>query len=365
MKTLRRISTSILCLLTLVSCMLVMTSCVETDIACMVGMHEWGEWTEVQKATCVSTGIRERACVHCGEAETAIAEDGTHVPEMDDGDCTTQITCVFCNELITPASEGHIGGESSCSSPAICTVCGTGYGELEAHTPSDDDGDCTTDIPCDVCGGTAVPGNAAHTGGTATCENKAVCDVCGVEYGELAAHAEETVWVKSPSAHYRAYACCMQQAAEAEAHTMVNGVCTTCGFKLTLEIASAEVTAEDAQVVISVSIQDNPGIAGLMISVQYSSEVFTLTAAESGEAMEALMFTSPGTLASGSRFLWDGVDVQEQDIRDGECLKLTFAIAPDAPAGEYSILLNVTAYDNALNPLTPGIAGGKITIAND
>lgn len=32
-----------------------------------------------------------------------------------------------------------------------------------------------------------------HTGGTATCENKAVCLVCGEAYGELAAHTPETV----------------------------------------------------------------------------------------------------------------------------------------------------------------------------
>ena len=32
-----------------------------------------------------------------------------------------------------------------------------------------------------------------HTGGTATCENKAVCSVCGEAYGELAAHTPETV----------------------------------------------------------------------------------------------------------------------------------------------------------------------------
>ena len=32
-----------------------------------------------------------------------------------------------------------------------------------------------------------------HTGGTATCEQKAVCSVCGEAYGELAAHTPETV----------------------------------------------------------------------------------------------------------------------------------------------------------------------------
>ena len=33
----------------------------------------------------------------------------------------------------------------------------------------------------------------AHTGGTATCTDKAVCSVCGMKYGELAAHTPETI----------------------------------------------------------------------------------------------------------------------------------------------------------------------------
>ena len=36
-----------------------------------------------------------------------------------------------------------------------------------------------------------------HTGGTATCTEKAVCSACGEEYGELAAHTPETVPAKA------------------------------------------------------------------------------------------------------------------------------------------------------------------------
>lgn len=40
---------------------------------------------------------------------------------------------------------------------------------------------------CSICK-TAKDGEAAHTGGTATCQNKAACSACGQEYGELAEH---------------------------------------------------------------------------------------------------------------------------------------------------------------------------------
>ncbi len=61
------------------------------------------------------------------------------------------------------------------------------------HTPEEDDGDCTTDILCSVCGEVAVEGAAAHTGGEATCEKQAECEVCGTAYGELAKHVLKKV----------------------------------------------------------------------------------------------------------------------------------------------------------------------------
>ena len=39
-----------------------------------------------------------------------------------------------------------------------------------------------------TAGDGAVSDKAAHTGGAATCERQAVCEVCGAPYGELADH---------------------------------------------------------------------------------------------------------------------------------------------------------------------------------
>jgi fatty acid/phospholipid biosynthesis enzyme len=67
-------------------------------------------------------------------------------------------------------------------------VCGTEYGDFADHIPDADDGDCTTPITCLVCGETTVKANESHTGGKATCQQKAVCEICGTEYGELEEH---------------------------------------------------------------------------------------------------------------------------------------------------------------------------------
>lgn len=41
----------------------------------------------------------------------------------------------------------------------------------------------------------------AHAGGTATCQKRAVCAVCGAEYGDLSGHAPAAQWSKDESGH--------------------------------------------------------------------------------------------------------------------------------------------------------------------
>ena len=86
-----------------------------------------------------------RKCV-CG-----YFEHGDHTQETDDGDCTTKIVCSVCGAVTTPANISHIGGTATCEKKAECTVCGKEYGSLKDHTPASDDGNCATAVRCTVC----------------------------------------------------------------------------------------------------------------------------------------------------------------------------------------------------------------------
>lgn len=62
----------------------------------------------------------------------------------------------------------------------------------------------------------------AHSGGTATCQNKAVCSTCNKPYGDLGSHVPASTWSKDASGHW--HACqtpnCNEQLAFA-AHTPI------------------------------------------------------------------------------------------------------------------------------------------------
>ena len=106
-----------------------------------------------------------------------------------------------------------------------CSVCGDKK-DLAAHV------DANNDHNCDVCDKKM----SDHTGGTATCKDKATCTICGQKYGELAAHNYKTEWSTDETNHWHECSVCGNKKDEA-AHTpgaaateTTPQTCTTCGY---------------------------------------------------------------------------------------------------------------------------------------
>ena len=113
-----------------------------------------------------------------------------------------------------------------------CDLCGKTLSECA---------DENKDHKCDVCGKQLTD----HTGGTATCKEKAVCTVCGQAYGELTAHTYKTEWTKDGEQHWHECAVCKDRR-DGTAHTFEwktdreatvtekgakHEECTVCGYQ--------------------------------------------------------------------------------------------------------------------------------------
>ena len=140
-------------------------------------------------------------CKHTGGTEIKDAKDATCTENGYTGDTY----CKGCGDKlesgkVIPAA-GHKGGTATCKDKAVCEVCQQPYGELNKnnHTGGTEvkdakDATCTEngytgDTCCKGCGaklesGKVIPA-AGHKGGTATCKDKALCEVCRQPYGEL------------------------------------------------------------------------------------------------------------------------------------------------------------------------------------
>lgn len=129
----------------------------------------------------------KNASVHVGGTSTVNASEPNHKNQVDG--YTGDTKCLGCGQITATGTTIPAG----------------------AHTPSstwNNDGtyhwkECTT-MGC----GVVIDGSkAAHSStGTnvATCQHKAVCDVCHVEYGALAAHNPASGWTSDASGHWHA-----------------------------------------------------------------------------------------------------------------------------------------------------------------
>ena len=166
-------------------------------------------------------------------------------------DANNDHNCDVCGKKMSD----HTGGTATCKDKATCTICGQKYGNLAAHNYktewSTDEtnhwhecsvcgdkkdvaahADANKDHNCDVCG----KKTSDHTGGTATCKDKATCTICGQKYGELAAHNYKTEWSTDETNHWHECSVCGDKKDEAAhipgaaATETTPQTCTICGY---------------------------------------------------------------------------------------------------------------------------------------
>ena len=125
------------------------------------------------------TCITGKTCALCGAKYGILGHDwGAWTPNYD-GTNTHTRRCTRCNAEETGSCSG---GYAACDSLGMCETCGGSYygghswGEWSSAGNSTHTRSCTN-----YC---SEVDTASCTGGTATCTAKAVCKVCGGEYGE-------------------------------------------------------------------------------------------------------------------------------------------------------------------------------------
>ena len=159
--------------------------------------------------TCKDKAIYLRSCEVCREVAPSEAW-GTFYGDTDPNNHAGGTTTVNASE---PDHKNQLDGYTGDTKCLGCEeIIGTGTSiPAGAHTPSStwsSDGDYHWKT-CSVAGcGVIIDGSkAAHTStgaNVATCQHKAVCDACNVEYGEKAAHNPASGWTSDASGHWHA-----------------------------------------------------------------------------------------------------------------------------------------------------------------
>ena len=216
-----------------------------TPVACECGYvltaarseHTWGEWVSdgngkhTHKCTADSCTAAETKDCGGGTAtchtkavcDACHNEYGEYNADNHDGTlewvqtATTHEKKWSCCKAVATAKENHSwengictecgygcthsGGTATCHTKAVCDACHNEYGEYNADNhdggtkvSGDIKAGCTQkgytgDTYCLGCEKILIKGTeiaaSGHSGGNATCRDKAKCDVCGKSYGEL------------------------------------------------------------------------------------------------------------------------------------------------------------------------------------
>ncbi len=155
--------------------------------------HHWKECAgcteqEFEKGAHVYDNTCDTTCNTCGHTREI-----THNFQIEHDAKEHWQECTVCGQEKANSRDEHSGGMASCNTKAVCTYCRAAYGTLDGsnHEKStyhyDSNQDDTHRKEYDCCNA-VISASEACTGGTATCQKKAVCDLCGGAYGELAPH---------------------------------------------------------------------------------------------------------------------------------------------------------------------------------
>ena len=119
------------------------------------------------------------------------------------------------------------------------------------------------------------------------------------------------------------------------------------------------------EVTVAVKVSNNPGILGMTLLLDYDRSVCTLVSAKNGDAIEGVLdLTTSKDLINEPKFLWDGVEIAPENVKDGSILLLTFKVSDSASEGTYKISLTENGIvDNDLNLVDVAIVNGELTIS--
>ena len=212
--------------------------------------HDWGEWTVYEY--CDSEGQMTRECSICHDIESSVIQATGHTDSAWLSDGTNHYKeCTVCHE-ITVEKTAHSGGTATCTERKECTVCHHKYGEFNTsnHTGTAEwtQTDTHHSKAYTCCGAVTVASEVHefangvctecgygcnHKGGTATCTEKAECEICHQKYGEFDKnnHSGTAKWTTTATTHEQKYDCCNAVVVASASHIWNNnGKCIECEY---------------------------------------------------------------------------------------------------------------------------------------
>ena len=293
--------------------------------------HTESDWIIDLEATCVAEGEMHKECTNCGE--------------------------ILATEII-PATGEHTEGDWIVDKEPTCQEEGSQHKE------------------CTVCGSTVafetLPPTYNHVEGEWIIDSEPNCIYGGSRHKECI-NCRMVIFDEylSPTGIHTESEWIITKAPTTTSQGERYKECTVCYTVIETEIIPALPKIEVNSVVaragytvnVTVDIQNNPGILGAILTIDYDPEL-KLVGISTGAGLSSLSFTEPGVYESVCNFVWDG-DVAP-DTTNGTILTLTFEVPADACDGRaYNVgfcYQSENMVDGNCRPVDVHIENGSITV---
>ena len=143
---------------------------------------------------------------------------------------------------------------------------------------------------------------------------------------------------------------------------------------VTLTVDSVSAQAGDT-VSIGIHLANNPGIVSANINVAFDEGLTLIGAANGNTFPKSMLFIPPKQLSTTGKvtekcnFAWQGVDIEDKDIKDGIILTLRFKVSEKAASGDvYGITVTARSsdiVDKNLQCIKLDASQGKISIGTN
>lgn len=129
-------------------------------------------------------------------------------------------------------------------------------------------------------------------------------------------------------------------------------------------VEDTKIDFEDKKAIVNIKVRNNPGILGMTLKLKYDDKQLCLKDAQVGNVFQKYMtLTTAKELRSGCKFVFDGVTLPQNGIKDGTILKLSFRINDIDKFKKSMIEISVKEGDvinGKLLPIYPIISNGHI-----
>lgn len=336
--------------------------------------HMYDDGYVAAEPTCIYKGVMKYICRMCGCSKTESIPPKGHTPDTS-YPCVSPQKCIDCGiELAQPKGHKWDSGtmiiQPDCTTSGVkrytCTVCGTPntdfisalghnyYGNFwySSH-PHEQYQKCTRCNAekktgstkkvdgCSICyptvtftitynanGGTGTPASQTKTSGKALTLSSTKPTRQGYTFLGWATSSGASSAQYNPGSSFTT-----------DANTTLYAVWRKNAVPTGAQIVVGNVTGKPGNTVgVPISLKNNPGITSMKLSIEYDSNVMTLTRVEDFGKL------GPTAMHNKNLLIWDNDIVKTNFTVNGEIVRLYFTINPKAVENTYTVTVK---YDNS------------------